>query len=104
MEGMRRRRRRPDVTSRRRPRGEPAAYMQRVEDWGWDAVLVDGTVVHSWPSRWTKLDGAKHTDEVLRDATRLGNIAEAWCRHYNAGGARRERAMRERDGVHEESR
>ena len=74
-------------------RAGTAAIVQRQEDWGWDAVLTDGTVVRSWASGWRKVQGTKHSDDALHEAGRLGRIAQAWCRQYNTGGAARARAM-----------
>ena len=89
---------RRDVTRRKGPGSQAAVIAQRHHDWGWDAVLRDGTVVHSWPSEWRKSHADRHSDDALKDGGRLGHIAQAWCRRYNTGGAKRERAMREAHG------
>lgn len=95
-------RRRPEVRRTGISGSRPAIIVQRVQDWGWDAVLPNGTVVQSWPSawvkepgdRWRRKNGEKFSDEALGDAAGLGEVAQAWCNRYNAGGALRERAWR----------
>lgn len=77
----------------------------RIADWGWNAVDGRGTVLHEWPGPEKTVDrgpllNVVHpaTGRELEQDRALHRQAQAWCDHFNAGGAGRERLLREGQG------